>query len=349
MKNKSVDACRTASLIRSPKPINKVTYMRQRAAFAFTTLLLLAALVSFFGCATTASLMEEGKQFATAGDWDSAVQSYQRAYQEKPNDPEVRLLLNRARGEASMYHMARGEALLGNKRFDDAISAFQISISMNPANSRAGELILRARNLKDSDHYFAKAETMVKVEKYEQARELFQKSLELNPDNRAAREALAFFEKKEAFPEKFHLKLKSRAPISLKFKNSPILNIFEVLTKIAGINFIFDKDLQDTRVTLFMTDVSFDRFLEVLLKTSNLAASVVDEKTMIIYPNTPAKEKEYQDLQIRTFYVSSLDAKTVVGLLAKILKSKDITANEQLNTIVVRGSREVVELAGKIL
>lgn len=339
----------TAAAIGTPKPFFKVTPMRQQAAFALTSLLLLAALAVFGGCTATTSFMEEGKQFATAGDWDSAVKSYQQAYQETPNNPETKLQLNRARGEASRYHMARGEALLENSRFNDAIGEFQISISMNPANSRAGELILKARNLQEADRYFTKAETMVKVEKYDQARELFQKSLDLNPDNDDAREALAFFEKKEAFPPKFHLKMKSRAPISLKFKNSPILNVFEVLTKLSGINFIFDKDLQDNRVTLFMTDVSFDHFLEVLLKTSNLAANVIDEKTMVIYAKTPEKEKEYQDLQIRTFYLSSLEATKVVELLAKIFKEKDISANEQSNTIVVRGSKEVIELAGKII
>jgi general secretion pathway protein D len=340
---------RIAAPIGTSKPFFKVMPMRQEAAFALRSLLLLAALATFYGCTATTSFLDEGKQYATAGDWDSAVKSYQRAYQENPKNPETRLQLNRARGEASRYHMVRGEVLLENSRFDDAIGEFQISISMNPANSRAGELILKARNLKEAEHYFTKAETLVKVEKYDQARELFQKSLDLNPDNPDARDALAFFEKKEAFPPKFQLKLKSRAPISLKFKNSPILNVFEVLTKLSGINFIFDKDLQDNRVTLFMTDVSFDHFLEVLLKTSNLAANVVDEKTMMIYAKTPAKEKEYKDLQIRTFYLSSLEALKVVELLSKIFKSEEISANEQLNTIVVRGPKEVIELAGKII
>ena len=349
VKRAAEPAFRTAAAIGASKPFCKPTPFKHPVAFALRSLLLLAVLAAFCGCTTTTSFMDEGKQFATAGDWDGAVKSYQQTYRENPDNPEIKLLLNRARGESSRHHMARGQVLLENRRFNDAIGEFQISISMNPANVLAGELLLKARNLKEAEHYFTKAETMVKVEKYEQARELFQKSLELNPDNQDAREALAYFEKKEAFPPKFNLKLKSRAPISLKFKNSPILNVFEVLTKLSGINFIFDKDLQDNRVTLFMTDVSFDHFLEVLLKTSNLAAKVVDEKTMMVYAKTPAKGKEYQDLQIRTFYLSTLEALKVVEMLSKIFKSDDISANEQLNAVVVRGPKEVIELAGKII
>ncbi|MFZ2039826.1 MAG: hypothetical protein WAV08_03970, partial [Desulfobacterales bacterium] len=58
----------TAAAIGTPKPFFKVMPMRQQAAFALTSLLL-AALAVFGGCTATTSFMEEGKQFATAGDW----------------------------------------------------------------------------------------------------------------------------------------------------------------------------------------------------------------------------------------------------------------------------------------
>jgi general secretion pathway protein D len=98
-----------------------------------------------------------------------------------------------------------------------------------------------------------------------------------------------------------------------------------------------------------MTDVSFDRFLEVLLKTNGLSAKLVDRKTLIIYPETPAKASEYRDLQIRTFYLSNLDVKKAVTLLTKVLKNKDITANEKLNAVVIRGPREVIDIAAKVI
>ena len=199
VKSAGAPAFRTAAAIGASKPFCKLTPVKQPVAFVLR-MLLLAVLTALCGCSTTTSFMDEGKQSATAGDWDSAVRSYQQAYQENPNNPEIKLLLNRARGEASQYHKARGEVLLENRRFNEAIGEFQISISMNPANIRAGELLLKARNLKEADHYFTKAETMVKVEKYDQARELFQKALELNPDSQDAREALSYFEKRKRFP-----------------------------------------------------------------------------------------------------------------------------------------------------
>jgi general secretion pathway protein D len=87
----------------------------------------------------------------------------------------------------------------------------------------------------------------------------------------------------------------------------------------------------------------------VLLRTNGLAAKQVDEKTVIVYPDTPAKAKEYEDLQIRTFYLSNLDVKKAVGLLAKVLKSKDIMANEDMNAIVIRGPKDLVDIAAKVI
>ncbi|MBW1833637.1 MAG: type II secretion system protein, partial [Deltaproteobacteria bacterium] len=107
--------------------------------------------------------------------------------------------------------------------------------------------------------------------------------------------------------------------------------------------------MKESKVTLFMTDVSFDHFFEALLRTNKLSAKLVNSNTMIIYPDTPVKIKEYQDLQIRTFYLANIDAKKAVSLLNKILKNKAIVANEKLNSIVIRGSKEVVDIASKII
>ena len=238
---------------------------------------------------------------------------------------------------------------MGQGLYDEAIAEFQVSIAYYPTNTRSGVLIDRAKARKESDYFASQGETLIKAGQDHQAREAFEKALKLNPDNQKARQSLSAYERKDEQPPAFRLKSDTADKISLKFKNTPVLNVFEVLTKLAGVNFIFDKDMVDTRVTLFMTDVPFDRFLEVLLRTNGLAGKQVDEKTMIVYPDTPAKSKEYEDLQIRTFYLSNLDVKKAVGLLAKVLKSKDIMANEDMNAIVIRGPKDLVDIAAKVI
>jgi general secretion pathway protein D len=312
-------------------------------------LLPLTALFLLVGCLGDAVNVDEGLRYSDAGEWDRSVRFFQKMSEQYPDDPEVKLQLSKAKWNASLSHMAKGEALMAQGLHDEAIAEFQVSIAYYPTNTRSGVLIDRAKARKESDRFVRQGETFIKAGQYHQAREAFEKALKLNPENHPARKSLSEFEKKEAHPSAFRLKLDTANEISLKFRNTPVLNVFEVLTKLAGINFIFDKDMVDTRVTLFMTDVPFDRFLEVLLRTNGLAAQQVDEKTMIVYPNTPAKAKEYEDLQIRTFYLSNLDVKKAVGLLAKVLKSKDIMANEDMNAIVIRGPKGMVDIAAKII
>jgi general secretion pathway protein D len=315
---------------------------------------ILIALVLFAGlgsgaCVTSSKYVQESRKFASSGDWDRSVQVLQKAHDKNPADPEVKLMLARARSNASIKHMAKGEKLIQEGLLEEAIKEFQISIAFNPGNVRSEALIKRTKGFRESRFLFRKGEKLLKAGEYAKARDAFQQAIKLNPNNMNAQKALASFRKEEKQPPRFRLKLKSSAPVSLKFKKTPVTNVFEVLSKLTGINFIFDKDISESKVTLFMTDVSLDRFLDVLLRTNNLVGKLVDANTMIIYPNTPAKTKEYEDLRIRTFYLANLKVKKAVGLLSKILNSKDIIANEKLNALVIRGSGEMIKIASKII
>ena len=313
-------------------------------------LIFLATMFLFItGCLGSNQYIKQGRDTAAAGDWDKSVEIFQEACKANPDDIEARMMLIKSRWKASMIHIIQGKALLEKKFVDDAILEFKKSVDLNPDNRKAHFLIKKANNIKKSDQFFIEAQNLIQNRKYLQARKAFRKAVRLNPENKEAVTALGYYRKLDEDAPKFRLKYKTDTPVSLKFKQTPIINVFEVLTKIAGINFIFDKDMKESKVTLFMNDVSFDRFLEVLLKTNDLAAKAVDEKTLIIYPDTPSKAKEYQDLQIRTFYLANLKAQKAIGLLSKILKARDITANEKLNSLVIRGPKEVIEIASKII
>ncbi|MBN1106851.1 MAG: tetratricopeptide repeat protein, partial [Deltaproteobacteria bacterium] len=318
-----------------------------RAAVFIAHMLCLGTLV-VSGCATN-QFLTQGKEYAARGEWDKSVQAFQQAHHEDPADQEVRIHLIRAKRNASLFHMNIGESLLKNHRYDEAMTEFQLAVALDPSNKNTESLMERTRAMKESDYQLKRGENLLKAGNYAQAREALQTALKLYPENKKAQEVLARFRHKEIKPSRFHLKTDPKTPISLKFKNTPILNVFEVLTRLTGVNFLFDKDVQETKVTIFVVDVSFDEFLEIFLRTNKLAADTVNDRTLIIYPDTPQKAKEYQNLQIRTFYLAHIDVKKAVALLSKVLKTKDITPNEALNAVVIRGPKEQVEIAAKMI
>jgi general secretion pathway protein D len=317
---------------------------------AFLALLAVVAVIALTGC-TSSKNLRQGQQYASSGDWDNSIQSFQRALDEDPEDQEIKLLLIRSKKNASLNHLAKGENYLDAKRYDEALTELQMAIAFDSSNLKAESLMKTAKVMKESDYYLKKGLAFEKAQNYSQAKESFLKALDLYKDNTSAQQAIDRYKKSDAGTrqKKYQLKIADQTPISLKFKGTPILNVFEVLTKLAGVNFIFDKDLKETKVTLFLSNVSFDQFMDILLQTNQLAATVVNENTMIIYPDNAEKMKEYEDLQIRTFFLSNLEVKKAVELLTKILNSKDISANESQNALVIRGSKDKLDIAAKIL
>lgn len=313
--------------------------------------ILIAVGVFLTGCASRHLVphLDEGKKYAAAGDWDKSVNALQKAQEIAPDNKEVKLLLDKSRFEASVAHMEHGEQLMAQELFTEAIAEFKIAMAMNLSNMRAARLSKLAQDMQEARHLYRQGVNFERTRKFAQARAAFVRASKLDPDYEPALTALDRYKGKDLKTRKYRLDLKSESPISFKFKKTPIINVFEVLTQLTGVNFIFDKEMPESKVTMFMTDVSFDRFIDVLLKTNDLASQMVNENTMIIYPNTPAKIKEYEDLQIRTFYLSNLEAKKAVALLSKILKSRDIIANESLNSVVVRGSGDVIKIAERLI
>jgi len=83
--------------------------------------------------------------------------------------------------------------------------------------------------------------------------------------------------------------------------------------------------------------------------TNQLEQQVMDANTVLIYPNVAAKLKEYQEVMVKTFFLSNADAKTVANTLRTILKTRDIVVDEKLNLVIMRDTPEAIRLAERIV
>ena len=112
---------------------------------------------------------------------------------------------------------------------------------------------------------------------------------------------------------------------------------------------MFDKDVHDDLVTIFTRDTPFHEALNLILTTNQLFAKQVAPDTILIIPDTKQKRQQYQDLKIRTFYLSTAKAKDMANLLRTILETKRVYVNEPLNTVVIRDQPAKLALAEKII
>jgi general secretion pathway protein D len=126
--------------------------------------------------------------------------------------------------------------------------------------------------------------------------------------------------------------------------------VFEVLSRQTGVNFIFDKDVKaDGKTTIFVQDVPIETAIDLVLGQNQLAREVLSANMVMIYPNTPAKQKDYQDEIVKTFYLSDADPKQVQSLIKTIVNPKAMFVDDRTGTLVVRDTPDVVRMTEKLV
>ena len=100
---------------------------------------------------------------------------------------------------------------------------------------------------------------------------------------------------------------------------------------------------------MLLEKASFAQAMELILRLNGLDKKVLNSKTIIIYPATREKDKQYGDQIIRTFYLSHIDAKKAVNLLRTMLQLRKIFVHEELNALIIRDTPDVIQLAEQII
>lgn len=189
-----------------------------------------------------------------------------------------------------------------------------------------------------------------KGNKLKEALRYFARAIELNPGNKdyqAAQERVMAQRKSKL--EGFDLNLKSSKPITLKFKDAKLKDVFNIVTQLSGINFVFDDAVKDQPVTIYLENATFQQTLDLLTNLFKLGRKIANESTVVIYPKTPEKIKQYEEMQLRTFHLNYMDAKKAINLLRGMFQIRKIYVNEESNSIVVRDTSDVVDVVDKIL
>jgi len=295
-------------------------------------------------------LAHDADKLASSGEWDEAALMYRGLYQKDPSNLAYKIKYNRAKFEAAQIHHKRGEEHLEKGNHDAALLEFQAALLLEPLLDKARASMNKAKRLMDSLYYNGKGIEALTNGKEREAKAAFRKSLSLNPENQAALiEIEKLNSQQKLVMDGFDLDLKSTAPITLEFRDAGVKKAFEVISKLSGMNFMFDPDVRDDRITVFLKDATFQQALDLLLVTGKFGKKVANENTIIIYPATPQKIAQYEELMIKVFYLSNSDAKKTVNLLRTMIRARDMVVHEELNAIMVRARPDVIELAQKVL
>lgn len=139
-------------------------------------------------------------------------------------------------------------------------------------------------------------------------------------------------------------------PVSLKFREHNLIAIFNTISQMTGVNIIFDKDIPATATaSLIAKHTTAEDAINVLLLSNGMRKKVLNSHTLLIYPATPQKEKIYRDIVVKTVFLGYAKAKEVNVALRNMVKLKDVHVDERTNSVTMRGSKESVEKAERLL
>ncbi|MBY0474345.1 MAG: general secretion pathway protein GspD [Nitrosomonas sp.] len=322
-------------------------------------IVLIILFISIAGCAvnnrtfgTRNIAFDDGQKLIAQGQFESGLAKLEQARREEPENQEIHAVAVRLGEEVIAKLQFDAESLRLSGDLERAEKAFQRILNLYPFNERAKaglELIaLERRHIAAVDVARALlarndvlgAETMVRA------------ILQENSEQLHARQLISEINSRLSRPEVTDLALESafKKAITMEFKDTDLRTVFELMSRTAGINFVFDKDLrQDAKISIFVRQNTIEDILKLILTTNQLAYKVLNSNSLLIYPNTPAKLKDYQELVVRSFQIAHTDVKQMVAMVRGIVKAKDIYVNEQLNLFIMRDTLEAIRLTERLV
>ena len=293
------------------------------------------ALLLIAGCASF-NAYEKGRSAEKGKNWDEAVVQYTKALEIDPDNVRYQINLQRAKLEASRVHFEKGKTLRAaslSAKGDDqmrlaqvAASELEVAVKLDPTNQYAAV-------------EYGKSVAMI------------------NDIQRAKVENVSIDELKRRADKNNITKSQppaleptSNQPITLTFpRETPVKDIYRALGNAFGINILFDQAVKDDRVTIELRDVTAQQALERVMQAANHFYKVLDEKTIIIVPDNPQARRDYEDLVIRTFYLSNGDAEQVTNVVRTMIEARNVFPLKALNAITIRDTADKVRIAEKII
>ncbi|WP_051304552.1 secretin N-terminal domain-containing protein [Chitinilyticum litopenaei] len=301
------------------------------------------------GCAAEMA-RKEGEDLIVQGDPETGLRLMQDKVASYPDNIPLRTAFQTQLNQHLLRLLAEGDAARNAGNSAVAISKYQQILAWAPTNERAREGA-RLIELGVRHESMLKYANEIKLTQPKEALTIARQILRDNPGNQQAK-ALAYQmeDKLSRQSLKPALSANLQSPISLQFRDQPLISVFEIISRAAGVNFIFDKDVPpNLKATVFARNTTVEDVINLLLTTNQLDRKILNENTILVFPKRPDKDRDYKDLSLRTFYLNNADPKQVLAMIKQMLKTRDVYIDERLNMLVMRDTPEAIAVAERLI
>ena len=290
---------------------------------------------------------KRGIEHEKAQQWEKAAQEFALAVAAAPSDVEYQLHYRRAIFNASQVFMQKGRALYEQGDFVGAYNAFRQAAGYDPVNELAVQEMQRMMRLqREKEGTTENTNGVSPAPRHRDSATISPTSFQTTGGVRATTAAL---QQGDNLPP---LRSEQKRIINYNGELEPFIR---KLAEDLDLNVIFDKDFstqQKRNITINLRDVTTAQTLDYIFLAYGLFFQKLSRRTILVADQS--KRPQYQQLVLRTFYLSNIDpndARTLItsALPANAGRQPSVTLNKATNSITVRDTPENVRIIGELL
>jgi general secretion pathway protein D len=296
--------------------------------------------------------LKEAQHMVEAGNEEQGLARLEQLVKEHPGDTELRNYYQRHRAVAVQRYLQIGDNARASGNIDAAEVAYQRAQRFDADNNSAQAGLDAVARERATQGQVREAQEAMKRNDTETALARAKAVLETNPAQREARAIVRKVEEQQVKAEAMSPQLAAalKSTVTIELRDAPVRTVFELLSKRSGLNFVYDRDVPaDQRITVFVRDTSIEEVMRFVLVTSQLERRVLNANTVLIYPNSPAKQQAYRELTVKSFYLANADVKQTANMVRSLAKTRDLFVDEKLNLLVVRDTPEAIRMVEKLI
>jgi general secretion pathway protein D len=298
---------------------------------------LLAVPVSAFG-KKGKDHYDRGIKYEQAQQWEQAAQEFTLALAADPSNVDYQLHFRRAVFNASQMFMQQGRSLAEQRDYVGAYNAFRQAFGYDPVNQLAVsemERMLRLQEVKEGGKKPAGGDGVSKSEQ---------------PDGAGTPSAPG-----TARPQEPVVAQKPEQIRVVIYNNVDLKTVIRSLADQLNLNVIFDRQsfAQPRQIDINLRDTTTARALDYIFLQENLFFQKLDRRTILVADQI--RRQQYQQLVMRTFYISNADPEKAMNFISKSLPASVgrpqsiVVFDKDTNSLTVRDTAENVALIGELL
>jgi general secretion pathway protein D len=288
----------------------------------------------------------QGRAFEEKKEWDKALDAYRKALAADPSDLQYQMATQKARFQASQLHVENGDKIRGQGMLGEALLEFQRAFAIDPGSTIAVQEVRTTQEMieRERQRIMQTGKESTPEEKGLTPLQQMQRATDERLDR-----ILPVPELRPLGPSRFDLQINSNIPKTL----------FETLGAFAGINVLWDSDMQPANTTpikngsVKFQNSTLNEALDYLAVLTKSFWKPLSANTIFVTSDTRAKRTDYADQVLKVFYISNVqqqqDLAEIMNAVRTVCDIQRMFAINSQNAIVARGDADQIALVEKII